>query len=109
MYQPRPTQHLSLALPPSEPETKDGASAALESPNGPAYGLHSLLLAGLLGGALVGVYLGSGQHLTEKVLKALATPLGIVWGTLLLLGYFQLLRRQIATARWPVINSSAAG
>jgi uncharacterized SAM-binding protein YcdF (DUF218 family) len=45
---------------------------------------------------VAGVFLGSGQHLGEKVLKALATPLGVVWVLLFLLGYFSLLRRRTA-------------
>lgn len=93
MYKSRSTAQLSLAIPPSEPEPEISEPAGRPAPSG---GLHCLLLGGLAAGALVGVYLGSGQHLAEKVLKATATPLAIVWAILFLAGYVSLLQRRLA-------------
>jgi len=94
MYQTRSTSHLSLALPPSEPVDEQPTPAPTPKTS---YGVHLLLLAGLGAGAVAGVFLGSGQHLGEKVLKAIATPIGFVWLLLFLVGYFSLLQRRTTT------------
>jgi len=94
MYQTRSTSHLSLALPPSDPV--DDQPIPEPSPK-TSYGVHLLLLAGLGAGAVAGVFLGSGQHLGEKVLKAIATPIGFIWVLLFLVGYFSLLQRRTTT------------
>lgn len=62
--------------------------------------LPHLLLLGFLGALFVGsVGLISGPTMIEKLLTSLATPLGLVWITLILLVYFCLLLRQA----WPAI------
>lgn len=94
MYQTRSTAHLSLAVPPSEPAGEETAP----QPAKPAYGWHLVLLAGLAAGAIAGVFLGSGQHLGEKVLKALATPVGVVWVLTFFAGYLSLLQRHSTLA-----------
>ena len=94
MYQTRSTTHLSLALPPSEPVDDQPIP---EPSKKISYGVHLLLLAGLGAGAVAGVFLGSGQHLAEKVLKAVVTPIGAVWVLLFLVGYFSLLQRRTNT------------
>ena len=109
MYKPRSSSHLSLALPPSEPEPELAESQPSAAPPNYSFGWHCVLLGGLAAGAVAGVYFGSGQHLTEKVLKAFAAPLSIAWGILFLVGYFCLLRRQVmvglvALAAWGVLT-----
>jgi len=95
MYQTRSTTHLTLAMPPSEPVEEESTPGP--EPKKSSFGIHLLLLAGLGAGAVAGVFLGSGQHLGEKVLKAIATPIGAVWLLLFLVGYVSLLQRRTTT------------
>lgn len=95
MYKSRSSSHLSLALPPSEPEPAVTESGRPSSVPVPALAWHYLVLAGVVAGSVAGVYFGSGKFLAEKVLKAFATPLGIVWVVLFLTCYFSLLQRRL--------------
>lgn len=59
-----------------------------------------LLLLGFIGALFVGgAGLVSGPTMVEKLLTALATPLGVVWISLIVLVYFCLLSRQA----WPAV------
>jgi uncharacterized SAM-binding protein YcdF (DUF218 family) len=62
--------------------------------------LPHLLLLGFVGSLFVGgVGLVSGPTMVEKLLTAMATPVGVVWIILMVLVYFCLLSRQA----WPAI------
>jgi uncharacterized SAM-binding protein YcdF (DUF218 family) len=80
------------------PQRTGRTSPAPAPPRRPAFWIHGILLLLIAGGGLFAVRASAGQEMFEGALKALLSPVGIVWMLLFAAIWFSIARRQGAPA-----------